>query len=119
MGKIDKTPSLSVSRRCELMNVARSSFYYSPLEDGFYNEELMKQIDKQYMLTPFYGVPRMTEYLRGLSIDRPNQVWAMDITYIPIGGSHMYLVGIIDLQTLHRRLVAVQYDDCPLVPRVS
>jgi putative transposase len=66
MGKIDKTHSLSVSRRCELMNVAQSSFYYSPLEDGSYNEELMKQIDKQYMITPFYGVPRMTNYLRGL-----------------------------------------------------
>ncbi|MFA5640709.1 MAG: hypothetical protein WC946_09550 [Bacteroidales bacterium] len=47
MGKIDKTRRLSVSRRCELLNVDRSSFYYSPLEDGSYNEELMKQIDKQ------------------------------------------------------------------------
>ena len=84
MGKIDKTHSLSVSRQCELLNVARSSFYYSPLEDGSYNEELMKQIDKQYMIAPFYGVPRMTEYLRGLSIERPNQVEAMNITSIPL-----------------------------------
>ena len=66
MGKIDKTHSLSVSRQCELLNVPRSSFYYSPLEDGSYNEELMKQIDKQYMITPFYGVPRMTHHLRGI-----------------------------------------------------
>jgi putative transposase len=143
MGKIDKTHSLSVSRQCELLNVPRSSFYYSPLEDGSYNEELMKQIDKQYMDTPFYGVPRMTNHLRGLgykvnpkrirwlyrkmdlcaigprpntskphkgeghaiypyllrglTVDRTNQVWAMDITYIPLGSSHMYLVGIIDV----------------------
>ncbi|MCK9301156.1 MAG: hypothetical protein M0P23_07240, partial [Bacteroidales bacterium] len=33
------------------------------------------------MNTLFYGEPRMTEYLRGLSIERPNQVWTMDITY--------------------------------------
>ena len=65
MSKIDKTHSLSVSRQCELLDVPRSSFYYSPLEDGSYNEELMKQIDKQYGL-PFYGVPRMTHHLRGI-----------------------------------------------------
>jgi putative transposase len=97
MARIDKTHRLNVSRQCELLNVPRSSFYYSPREDDSYNEELMKQIDKQYMLTPFYGVPRMTEYLCGLSIERPNQVWAMDITYIPLAGSHMYLVAIIDV----------------------
>src|SRR5690554_2181839 len=66
MAKIDKTHRLSVSRQCGLLDVPRSSFYYSPLEDGSYNEELMKQIDKQYTFTPFYGVPQMTEHLRGL-----------------------------------------------------
>src|SRR5512147_851625 len=34
--------------------------------------------------------------LRDLVIDRPNQVWAADITYIPIGGGFLYLVAIID-----------------------
>ena len=34
--------------------------------------------------------------LRDLVIDRPNQVWAADITYIPIGRSFLYLVAIID-----------------------
>ena len=32
-----------------------------------------------------------------LTIDRPNQVWAMDITYIPMAKGFMYLVAIIDL----------------------
>jgi putative transposase len=31
-----------------------------------------------------------------LAIDRPNQVWAADITYIPIGRGFLYLVAIID-----------------------
>lgn len=35
--------------------------------------------------------------LRNLTIDRPNQVWAMDITYIPMAKGFMYLVAIIDL----------------------
>jgi len=35
--------------------------------------------------------------LRNLSIERPNQVWAMDITYIPMKKGYMYLTAIIDL----------------------
>jgi len=35
--------------------------------------------------------------LRKLVIDRPNQVWAMDITYIPVQGGYLYLVAVIDL----------------------
>jgi putative transposase len=35
--------------------------------------------------------------LRNLNITRPNQVWAADITYIPMKHGFMYLVAIIDL----------------------
>lgn len=34
--------------------------------------------------------------LRGLTIERPNQVWAVDITYVPIGRGFLYLVAVID-----------------------
>ena len=34
--------------------------------------------------------------LRDLAIERPNQVWAADITYIPIGRGFLYLVAIMD-----------------------
>ena len=34
--------------------------------------------------------------LRDLAIDRPNQVWATDITYIPMAQGFMYLVAILD-----------------------
>lgn len=34
--------------------------------------------------------------LRGVAIDRPNQVWAADITYVPIGHGFLYLVAIMD-----------------------
>jgi putative transposase len=34
--------------------------------------------------------------LRNMIIDRPNQVWAADITYLPIGRRFLYLVAIID-----------------------
>jgi len=34
--------------------------------------------------------------LRGLTIDRPNQVWCVDITYIPMRRGFLYLVAIMD-----------------------
>jgi putative transposase len=34
--------------------------------------------------------------LRGLAIERANQVWAADITYVPIGRGFLYLVAVID-----------------------
>ena len=43
---------------------------------------------KQHKIYPYL--------LRGLRIDRPNQVWATDITYIPMARGFLYLVAIID-----------------------
>ncbi|MCX2719867.1 DDE-type integrase/transposase/recombinase [Poritiphilus sp. M415] len=37
--------------------------------------------------------------LRNLTVDRPNQVWATDITYIPMQQGYLYLVAIIDLHS--------------------
>jgi putative transposase len=34
--------------------------------------------------------------LRGVSIERPNQVWSTDITYIPMRGGFLYLVAVMD-----------------------
>jgi putative transposase len=42
--------------------------------------------------------------LRGLAIERPNQVWAADITYIPMARGFVYLVAILDWAT--RRVLA-------------
>jgi putative transposase len=34
--------------------------------------------------------------LRGMRIERPNQVWAMDITYVPMARGFVYLVAVLD-----------------------
>jgi len=34
--------------------------------------------------------------LRGMTINRPNQVWAMDITYIPMARGFVYLAAVVD-----------------------
>jgi len=37
--------------------------------------------------------------LRDLTVDRPNQVWAMDITYIPMARGFVYLAAVVDWHT--------------------
>jgi putative transposase len=133
-------PDLTVARQCALLGLARSSRYYAPLPTDGSDEALMRRIDWQYLATPFYGVARMTAWLRrerrtvnpkrvrrlmrlmgleaiypkprtsvknpankvypyllgDLSIDRTDQVWCADITYIPMRRGWLYLVAIMD-----------------------
>jgi putative transposase len=42
--------------------------------------------------------------LRGVKVDRPNQVWATDISYIPMRRGFVYLVAIVDVAS--RRVLA-------------
>jgi putative transposase len=63
---------------------------------------------------PLYRRPRTTKkhpghqvypyLLRGLTIERPNQVWAMDITYIPMARGFVYLAAVVDWAS--RRVLA-------------
>ena len=39
--------------------------------------------------------------LKGLAIDRPNQVWCADITYVPVQRGFLYLVAIMDWVSRH------------------
>ena len=48
--------------------------------------------------------PRLPLPAQRLCIERPNQVWATDITYIPLAKGSAYLVAILDLAT--RRVMA-------------
>jgi putative transposase len=34
--------------------------------------------------------------LRGLAVERPNQIWSMDITYIPMAKGFVYLAAVVD-----------------------
>lgn len=55
---------LSVRRQCDLLGLHRSGVYYQPAGESAFNLELMRLIDKQYTETPFFGSPKMTEWLR-------------------------------------------------------
>jgi len=57
-------PRLSIAGQCQVLGLARSSLYYRDRGEDAYNQQLMRRIDQQYTRTPFYGVRRMTAWLR-------------------------------------------------------
>ncbi len=61
VGKVNK---LSIVRQCELLDIHRSAYYYTPKQENDLNLELMRLIDEYYMKHPWLGVPRMTTWLR-------------------------------------------------------
>jgi len=131
---------LSVAAQCELLDLARSTYYYEPATESAENLAGMRRIDEEYLKTPFFGSRRMAaelsteacpvnrkrvqrlmrtmgiealyprkstsvpaadhrlypNLLRGLVIDRANQVWCSDITYVPMERGFMYLVAVMD-----------------------
>ena len=65
---------LSISRQCELLQLARSS-YYGPrdcLIEDEENMELMRLIDEKFLRHPFFGRRKMKDYLsrRGFTVNR-------------------------------------------------
>ena len=133
-------PRLSLARQCELLGVARSSYYYTAVPGSAENLRYLRLLDEEYTRHPFYGVPKMTFWLQGLgygvgpkrvrrllrqmglmavypkphlslnplehrrfpyllrdlAIQRPNQVWSTDITYIRLRSGFVYLAAILD-----------------------
>ena len=131
---------LSIRRQCALLGLARSTLYDQPLGASAENLQLMRLLDEQYTTTPFYGLRRMTAWLRGqgytvnrkrvarlmrvmglealypkprlsqpaagqmiypyllrgVTVERLNQVWSADLTYIRLQGGFVYLVAVMD-----------------------
>ena len=65
---IDRDHELPLTRQADLLRLSRGSLYYQPR-----------------------AVPAAD-----LAVDRANQVWAMDITYIPMARGFVYLAAVVD-----------------------
>lgn len=65
-------PQLSIVRQCELLGLARSSYYYEPVPESEEDVLLMHLLDEQYTRTPFYGKRKMVKFLQeqGYAVDR-------------------------------------------------
>ena len=53
---------MPVTRQCELLGLARSSYYYEPTGESTSNLELMRLIDEIYTEYPFFGVRPLCAY---------------------------------------------------------
>lgn len=131
---------ISVTRQCELLGLAPSTYYYKPREPKEDDLLIMQAIDRIYTKHPFFGSRRISDHLpdegfsacrekvirlmrlmgiqaiypkknlsrrnhehkvypyllRGLSIDRPDQVWCSDITFIKMKHGWVYLTVVMD-----------------------
>jgi putative transposase len=140
---INRSDKLPVVRQCALLNLSRSSVYYTPKPVSESDLALMRRIDELHLNHPFAGArmlrdllrlegvsvgrrhvstlmkkmgiealyrrpntsrkhpqnPVFPYLLRGLDITRANQVWAMDITYIPMRKGFVYLAAALDWAT--------------------
>jgi len=58
-------PLLSVREQCELLNVARSSVYYTPCQAILSDEQLalLRLVDEVYTKYPFFGTRKMSDYI--------------------------------------------------------
>jgi putative transposase len=59
--------------------------------EAIYPKKNLSLPDKQHRVYPYL--------LKGLTIDRPNQVWGVDITYIRLRSGWAYLVALMDWYT--------------------
>ncbi len=82
--------------------------YHELQKRGYYlGRDRVAKVKKELNLRTFCPEPKTTirnkahpvysYLLKGLEITKPNQVWATDITYIPLMHGFAYLVSIIDL----------------------
>ena len=70
------------------------------------NRKCVQRLMRKMGLEAIYPKPRLSNpapehriypyLLRGVKIDRPDQVWSTDITYIRLHGGFIYLVAVID-----------------------
>jgi len=140
---IDRSHSLSVLRQARELGGSRSSVYYLPApvssaDLGIMLRDLLRQegieigrchvatLMKQMAIEAIYPRPNTSKpapghkiypyLLRKLPIMRPNQVWATDISYIPMAKGFVYLVAIVDWFSRkvlsHRVSITMEADFC-------
>ena len=81
--------------------------------------KLVRRLMQEMGIRPIYPKPNLSKrnfresivpyLLRNKAVSFPNQVWSIDITYIKLGRSHMYLTAIIDWYS--RRIVGWNLSD--------
>jgi putative transposase len=138
---IDRGEKLAVKQQAKLLDLSRSSVYYTPRPLSDRDLALMRRLDELHLEAPFYGARKLAAALRreghevgrrhvttlmrrmgiealyrrprtsipargstiypylleNVVIERPNQVWSSDLTYLPMAHGFLYLMAILDV----------------------
>ena len=138
---IDRGAQVPVKRQAELLELSRSSVYYTPRQLSERDLGLMRRLDELHLEAPFFGARKLAAQLRreghdvgrrhvrtlmrrmgiaalyrkprtsipargatiypylleNVAIERPNQAWASDLTYLPMAHGFLYLMAILDI----------------------
>lgn len=111
-------PKPEADRNLQLMRVIDETYTAFPFfgsrqmtrwlvrQGNVVNRKRVRRLMRRMGLEAIYRRPRTSVadvahpvypyLLRNLPIDRPNQVWATDITYVPVQGGYAYLCAVID-----------------------
>ena len=102
------TEPLSIQRQCDLLGIARSTFYYEPVPANERDLDIMRAIDELHLDYPFFGYRRLTSHLEHcLSTD-----------YMPVNTKMIRrLMKIMDIQTLYpKRNLSKSHPDHQVFP---
>lgn len=80
---------MSVYRQCKVMDLPRISYYFKSKGESLFNLQVMNAIGRKFLDCPFYGVERMTEYLR------------QDLGYLVWYKRVRRLYKLMNLKTIH------------------
>jgi putative transposase len=105
---IDHDHALPVSRQVRLVGIARSSAYYEPrpVSEADLGRKHVGTLMKRMGIEALYCKPNTSRrhakhkiwpyLLRSMTINRANQVWALDTSYIPMARGFVYLTAVVD-----------------------
>jgi putative transposase len=112
-GRQESAENLEIMRRLDELYMNKPTFGVLRMQDRLrdegvaINEKRVRRLLRKMGLWAIYPKPNLSRLgqakyihpylLRELEITRPNEVWAIDITYIPMAKGFMYLTAVIDL----------------------
>jgi putative transposase len=121
---IDRSHDLPLVKQAKALGISRGSVYSLPRPVSAADLAIMRRMDELHLDYPFAGSRMLRDLLalegiktiyrkpntskpmpghkiypyllRNLPVTKPDQVWATDITYVPMAHGFVYLVAVID-----------------------
>lgn len=102
------TEPLSIQSQCNLLGIARSTFYYDPVPASDRDLAIMRAIDKLHLDYPFFGYRRLSTHLE----------YCLSMDYMPVNTKMIRrLMKIMDIQTLYpKRNLSKRHPDHQVFP---